>query len=552
LVGLTGASGFGTVETDTLTTTGQCILARTGGNVGIGTTSPTDKLDVAAPNSQFRLTDTDDSTFTQFSSSGGKLAIRQDSTSADHVFLNASGNVGIGTSSPSTDLHVVKASTTLPTIAADTVGILESNGTAALSIISGTGNSVIRFGDSADENIGQIRYVHASDKLDFITNTNVAMAIDSSGNVGIGTSSPGSILDIRKTNSGGVGPTLSLINGASVANGNAVDINMAGNPGGGALAPTGRIRLTEDASAIPTLGFHLYDGSSLGERMTLRHLGSTTLKLSGYASMLRLASGAGAVFGHNVEGSSNANEIIQSNTGYYGSFIKMYYNHGMAFHTMSSAGTTGDVIDSPSVTGTERMRITSTGDFLSNTTTAVSSFYNGGSGLGFGYSAGGYGAIVRTSTNTPLYVSTTGSGNTRFIEFYNGTTVRGGIDWNGSTLSAVTGSDYRLKENIAPIQNALTRINTLNPVSYDMIDTGVSGEGFIAHEAQTVVPYAVIGEKDELYEADNVSEEKEDQIGQPKYQMMDYAKLTPLLVKAMQEQQEIINDLKSRIETLEG
>ena len=201
---------------------------------------------------------------------------------------------------------------------------------------------------------------------------------------------------------------------------------------------------------------------------------------------------------------------------------------------------------------TERARITSTGDFLSNTTTAVSSFYNGASGLGFGYSAGGYGAVVRTATNTPLYISTTGSGNTRFIEFYNGTTVRGGINWNGSTLSAVTGSDYRLKENIAPIQNALTRINTLNPVSYDMIDTGVSGEGFLAHEAQTVIPYAVIGTKDEVYEADNVPEEKEDQIGQPKYQMMDYAKLTPLLVKAVQEQQTIIDDLKSRIETLEG
>jgi len=39
LVGLTGASGFGTVETDTFTTTGQCILARTGGNVLVGTTS---------------------------------------------------------------------------------------------------------------------------------------------------------------------------------------------------------------------------------------------------------------------------------------------------------------------------------------------------------------------------------------------------------------------------------------------------------------------------------------------------------------------------------
>jgi hypothetical protein len=47
LAGITGASGFGQLETTTFTTEGQCILARTGGNVGIGTTSPTQKLDVA-------------------------------------------------------------------------------------------------------------------------------------------------------------------------------------------------------------------------------------------------------------------------------------------------------------------------------------------------------------------------------------------------------------------------------------------------------------------------------------------------------------------------
>ena len=464
---LNGESGL-TYDGSTLAVTGDAnfdsntlFVDASANNVGIGLTTPTDKLDVAAPNSQFRLTDTDDSTFTQFSSSGGKLAIRQDSTSADHVFLNASGNVGIGTSSPSTDLHVVKASTTLPTIAADTVGILESNGTAALSIISGTGNSVIRFGDSADENIGQIRYVHASDKLDFITNTNVAMAIDSSGNVGIGTSSPGSILDIRKTNSGGVGPTLSLINGASVANGNAVDINMAGNPGGGALAPTGRIRLTEDASAIPTLGFHLYDGSSLGERMTLRHLGSTTLKLSGYASMLRLASGAGAVFGHNVEGSSNANEIIQSNTGYYGSFIKMYYNQGIAFHTMPLAGTTGDVIDSPSVTGTERMRILSDGEIVSGAQSLIDTY----SPLVNGLTSDAL-VVARSATQGSLGLWRT---NTHEFKFYSNaygymmTFASNGVmsgDFNDT-------SDRNLKENITDLSGGLSVINQLQPRNFD-------------------------------------------------------------------------------------
>jgi len=79
------------------------------GKVGIGTTSPTDKLDVAAPNSQFRLTDTDDATFTQFSSSGNILAIRQGTTSGQHFYLNSSGNVGIGTSSPTTQVTASKS-----------------------------------------------------------------------------------------------------------------------------------------------------------------------------------------------------------------------------------------------------------------------------------------------------------------------------------------------------------------------------------------------------------------------------------------------------------
>jgi hypothetical protein len=238
--------------------------------------------------------------------------------------------------------------------------------------------------------------------------------VDGSGNVGIGTDNPGSILDIRKTNSGGVGPTLSLINGASVANGNAVDINMAGNPGGGALAPTGRIRLTENASAIPTLGFHLYDGANLGECMTLHHQGGTTLKLSSYASMFRLKSGAGAVFGHNVEASNNANEIIQSNTGYYGSFIKMYYNKGIAFHTMSSAGTIGDVIDSPSVSGTERMTIDSSGrvtkpyqpSFQARLNANQTGFNSSGSfGLAVGFNVTDYNVGNHYDTSTGLFTA---------------------------------------------------------------------------------------------------------------------------------------------------
>ncbi len=204
------------------------------------------------------------------------------------------------------------------------------------------------------------------------------------------------------------------------------------------------------------------------------------------------------------------------------------------------------------VKAAERMRIHSDGDTTIGTTSSTGSFYNGASITGHGFHPSGYAAHVRGGTNTPLYVSTTGTGSGGFIEFYQGTSVRGNITYTGSATSYNTSSDYRLKENAVPIENALSKIDSLNPINFDWIENGDNSDGFLAHEIQDVLPYTVTGTKDELYTVENTPPEKTDQIGQPKYQTMDYSKLTPLLVKAIQEQQAIIEDLKSRIETLEN
>ena len=80
-----------------------------GGNVGIGTTGPGSKLEVAAANSQIRLTDTDDSKFVLYSYSGGKLIVRNNSvnTTVNQYTLTEDGRFGIGTISPTAGLHVV-------------------------------------------------------------------------------------------------------------------------------------------------------------------------------------------------------------------------------------------------------------------------------------------------------------------------------------------------------------------------------------------------------------------------------------------------------------
>ena len=117
----------------------------------------------------------------------------------------------------------------------------------------------------------------------------------------------------------------------------------------------------------------------------------------------------------------------------------------------------------------------------------------------------------------------------------------GYISCTASATSYVTSSDYRLKENIAPMTGALDKVAQLKPCTYTWKATGEEAQGFIAHELQDVVPDCVTGEKDAV-----------DAEGNPKYQGIDTSFLVATLTAAIKEQQAIITDLKTRIETLES
>jgi len=117
---------------------------------------------------------------------------------------------------------------------------------------------------------------------------------------------------------------------------------------------------------------------------------------------------------------------------------------------------------------------------------------------------------------------------------YQGTTV-GSITRSGTTgVSYNTSSDYRLKENVVPVTNATDRVKQLNPCRFNFIGEARTVDGFLAHEAQAVVPESVTGDKDAV-----------DSEGNPVYQGIDQSKLVPLLTAALQEALE-------RIETLEA
>lgn len=117
-----------------------------------------------------------------------------------------------------------------------------------------------------------------------------------------------------------------------------------------------------------------------------------------------------------------------------------------------------------------------------------------------------------------------GSGAYR-IRFDSNDTVVGSIGVGTSSTAYNTSSDYRLKENVVYDWDATTRLKQLKPARFNfIIDADKTVDGFLAHEAQAIVPESVTGTKDEV-----------DEDGVAVMQSIDNSKLVPLLVKTIQE-----------------
>ena len=171
---------------------------------------------------------------------------------------------------------------------------------------------------------------------------------------------------------------------------------------------------------------------------------------------------------------------------------------------------------------TERARITSSGVFVG--TDVLPDTSNNGT-------------AIRDTQNGASRFSGSGTGGRTVLAFYNGNGLVGQVATSGSSTSYTTSSDYRLKEDWQPMTAATERVKALKPVNFAWKVDGSRVDGFLAHEAQAVVPEAVTGEKDAV-----------DDEGNPVYQGIDQAKLVPLLTAALQEALAEINSLKSRLD----
>lgn len=103
-------------------------------------------------------------------------------------------------------------------------------------------------------------------------------------------------------------------------------------------------------------------------------------------------------------------------------------------------------------------------------------------------------------------------------------------------------SDYRMKTNIEPMTGATDIVKNLRPVRYHRIDDPDDApltDGFVAHEVQAVFPEAVFGEKDAM-----------DRHNEPKLQSIDRHKFIPLLVSAVKELKNRLDQAETRAQTL--
>lgn len=166
---------------------------------------------------------------------------------------------------------------------------------------------------------------------------------------------------------------------------------------------------------------------------------------------------------------------------------------------------------------------------------------------------------VQSTGQTSLYVESTTSDNNGMVIFNANTDQNWGPNWheflyfqkqgnalgwvgaanNGTGVSYNTSSDYRLKTDLKNY-SGLDLVNKIKTYDFAWKENSSRMHGVMAHELQEILPYAVSGSKDAV-----------DESGKMKIQGVDYGRITPILVKAIQEQDEMINNLKKDKERLE-
>ena len=422
----------------------------------------------------------------------GDISFYEDTGTTPKFFWDASAErLGLGTVLPSTQL--------------DVVGGIRSTSSGGYNQITTTS-----IGDAVFDNNGN-NWLTVKDGVPAN-----AMRIGSNGDVGIGTSSPQEKLHVIGSakldfGSGGGNPRLYFDHDTVTDDANYIQLNRG--DAGLEIVSEDNIKFDTNGSEhmrIDASGSVGIGTSSPDQKLTIS--GTTTQQIKVIAT---------------EDGSDMRIGASSFSTG--SGFIGTNSNHPVTFITNN----------------TERMRIDSSGSLLVNTTSKLI----GSETAKFSSTGSGSNTLVLTHDSTDdrgilvtLHSGSSGGTSRTHAAFLNsGGFEVGSIKANGSSTSFTTSSDYRLKTDAQPMTGASARVQALNPVNFEWLSDGTRVDGFLAHEAQEVVPEAVTGTKDAV-----------DADGNPEYQGIDQSKLVPLLTAALQEALTKIDALETRITALEG
>jgi hypothetical protein len=522
-------------------------------------------------------------------SSGSPAVGFNGSAPANSLVVDSLGKVGIGTSTPAAVLDTVAAASFDPTNNSDFTGVglfLQSP-----VGIAGDGNFGSALAWSRPEDNSRFKTAIApvqegSDQdrqgLAFFTANGIAspaapeerLRISNAGNVGIGSTAPTSNLSFGATDAVISADTDSALDNKSVTltggganaitrggyiqaygneyttTGGAVDIN-SGNVANSFVRIQGR-------SSSSDIRFWI-NASEAGRFDSSGRLLVGTSSSSGQDATLQVVSSECAQF-HRGSTSSGAGTLSfsKSRNTSYGSFtivqaedrlgsIAFRGDDGTDYVTRAAEitafvdGTPGSndmpgrLVFSTTADGaadtTEGLRIdASQVVWLSNAFLSAANFATTGKTRISNGSGTNTGAVGMES-----YASSTATRH--HISFSNPNGVVGSISTNTSATAYNTSSDYRLKENVVDLDNAIDRLRQLPVRRFNFIaDPDTLVDGFLAHEVQDIVPEAITGEKDAV-----------DDEGNPVFQGIDQSKLVPLLTAALQEAISEIESLKARL-----
>jgi hypothetical protein len=488
--------------------------------------------------------------------------------------IDSSGNVGIGTASPTEKLQVSGSS-------ADTFAFINTTGTTKSGISLGNGGSTYGqlYFDNANNNVSLLQK-YTSGSLILGTNSTERMRLDASGNLGLGVtpSAWNSSLKALQIQTTGI-----AANNGSFANfsyntyydsvGYKYQISAAAlmyqqNNSSGHIwykAPSG----TAGNAITFTQAMTLDTSGNLGLGVTPATTWNTNakvLQINGFNSLLGYSSNITRLTTNSVF--SGAGETYGA-TG-----AAAYYQQGSGAHSWFTApsGTAGNAI-----TFTQAMTLDASGNLRVGTTGAIVASSEKLTVAVSGPTNAGVFANGGGATDSTVYiVNQSTSGNNLFTQFATEAgagTVRGSITYNraGGLTVYNTTSDYRAKIVKGAVENALGKVALLKPCTGRMNGASEDIDFFVAHELQEVIPSAVTGEKDatkeEEYqvspaipavldeEGNEVTPAVEAVMGTrtvPVYQMVDKSALIPLLTAAIQEQQAMIDELKAKVAALEA